>query len=136
MSEKIVLDVVTPNGAVFSEEVEEVTATGSEGEFGVFPGHAPFVTTLKSGKLFCRSGSETSFFFVGWGYAEVGPEKVLVLADSAEKVLDIDVERALEAKKRAEERLQKQEEIDTARAEAALDRAITRIHISEQHSQR
>lgn len=136
MAEKLLVDIVTPYGAVASEEVEEVTAPGSEGEFGVLPGHAPFVTTLRSGLLHCKSGSGSRYYFVSWGYAEVGPEKVVVLADSAERAEDIDMERAQEAKKRAEERLKRQQDIDFARAESSLDRAIYRIHIAEQYGRK
>lgn len=128
---KLLLEIVTPQGLVFSEEVDEVTATGSEGEFGVLPGHVPFVTTLKIGMLACKVGNETIFFFVNWGYAEVGPEKILILADSAERSDEIDVERARSAMKRAEERLKKAEEIDFHRAEAALERAVTRVQVAE-----
>lgn len=128
---KLLLEIVTPQGLVFSEEVDEVTAAGSEGEFGVLPGHVPFVTTLKIGMLTCKTGNENKFFFVNWGYAEIGPEKVLVLADSAERSEEIDVERAKAAMKRAEERMKKAEEIDFHRAEAALERAVTRIQLVE-----
>jgi F-type H+-transporting ATPase subunit epsilon len=128
---KLLLEIVTPQGLVFSEEVDEVTATGSEGEFGVLPGHVPFVTTLKIGMLTCKTGSELKIFFVNWGYAEVGPEKVLVLADSAERSDEIDIERARAAMKRAEERLKKAEDVDFARAEAAVERAVTRVQIVE-----
>jgi F-type H+-transporting ATPase subunit epsilon len=128
---KLLLEIVTPQGLVFSEEVDEVTATGSEGEFGVLPGHVPFVTTLKIGMLTCKKGSESKYFFVNWGYAEVGPEKVMVLADSAERAEDIDIERAKAAMKRAEERLKKAADVDFARAESALERAVTRSQIAE-----
>jgi F-type H+-transporting ATPase subunit epsilon len=128
---KLLLEIVTPQGLVFSEEVDEVNATGSEGEFGVLPGHVPFVTTLKIGMLTCKKGSEAKFFFVNWGYAEAGPEKVMVLADSAERAEDIDVERAKAAMKRAEERLKKAADVDFARAESALERAVIRSQIAE-----
>jgi len=128
---KLLLEIVTPQGLIFSEEVDEVTASGSEGEFGVLPGHVPFVTTLKIGMLTCKTGNETKIFFVNWGYAEIGADKVLVLADSAERSDDIDIERARNAMKRAEERLKKAEEIDFHRAEASLERAVTRIQIAE-----
>jgi F-type H+-transporting ATPase subunit epsilon len=126
---KLLLDIVTPQGLVFSEEVDEVTATGTEGEFGVLPGHVPFITTLKIGMLACRKGNETKYFFVSWGYAEVGFEKVMILADSAERSEDIDVERAKAAMKRAEERLKRAEDVDFARAESALERAVTRTQV-------
>ena len=128
---KILLEIVTPQGLVFSEEVDEVTAAGSEGEFGVLPGHVPFVTTLKIGILTCKKGNESKFFFVNWGYAEVGHEKVMILADSAEKSEEIDLERAIAARKRAEERLKHAENVDFARAESALERAVTRAQIVE-----
>lgn len=128
---RLLLEIVTPQGLVFSEEVDEVTASGSEGEFGVLPGHVPFVTTLKIGMLTCKKGTESKFFFVNWGYAEVGAEKVMVLADSAERSEEIDIERAKAAMKRAEERLKKAEEVDFARAESSLERAVTRVQIVE-----
>jgi F-type H+-transporting ATPase subunit epsilon len=128
---KLLLEIVTPQGLVFSEEVDEVTAAGSEGEFGVLPGHVPFMTTLKVGMLACKKGSETKYFFVNWGYAEAGPEKVMVLADSAERAEDVDVERARAAMKRAEERLRMAADVDFARAEAALERAMARVQLVE-----
>lgn len=131
MENKIRLEIVTPYGLVFSEDVDEATAAGSEGEFGVLPGHAPFVTTIKVGMLICRSGSAVAYFFVSGGYAEVGHDKVLILADSAEKSEYIDIDRAMAAKKRAEERLAKEGEIDFIRAQTALERALTRIQVAE-----
>ncbi|MEW6162644.1 MAG: F0F1 ATP synthase subunit epsilon [Nitrospirota bacterium] len=128
--EKLKLEIVTPDGLKFSEDVDEVVASGSEGEFGVLPGHAPFLTTLKIGMVTYKKGNEVGYVFVNKGYAEVGPDKVVVLADSAELAEDIDVERAKAAMKRAEERLKKTEEIDFARAESALERATTRIQIA------
>lgn len=131
MENKLKLEIVTPYGLIFSEEVDEVTASGSEGEFGVLPGHVPFVTTLKVGMLIAKTAKESKIFFVNWGYAEIGTDKVLVLADSAEKSEEIDVERAKAAMKRAEERLKKAEEIDFHRAEASLERAAARIQIAQ-----
>ncbi len=128
---KLLLEIVTPQGLVFSSEVDEATASGSEGEFGVLPGHVPFITTLKIGMLTCKKGNDTLIFFVNWGYAEIGPDKVIVLADSAEKSDEIDVERAQQAMKRAEELLKKAEDVDFARAESAVERSVTRIQISE-----
>jgi len=128
---KLRLEIVTPYGLVFSDEVDEITAVGTEGEFCVFPQHAPFITTLKTGMLTCRKEGELLVFFVSGGYAEVGPNKVIVLGDSAEKSDDIDVERAKTAMKRAEERLKKAEEIDFARATAAIERATIRVQVAE-----
>lgn len=131
MENKLRLEIVTPYGLVFSEDVDEVTASGSEGEFGVLPWHTPFLTTLKIGILTYKKGSETGYFFVNWGYAEVTQDKVLVLADSAEKSEGIDIERAISAKKRAEERLQQAEKFDYTRALLSLERATTRIQVAE-----
>ena len=131
MENKLRLEIVTPQGVVFSEEVDEIVAPGSEGEFGVLPGHAPFLTTLKIGMLIFKKGSETRYLFVSWGYAEVGHDRMLVLTDSAEKSEDIDIERALSAKKRAEERLKQEANIDHARAVSSLERATIRIQVAE-----
>src|SRR4030042_5276425 len=131
---KLKFEVVTPYGLILSEDVDEVTCSGSEGEFGVLPGHVPFFTTLKIGMLSYKKGNTIKYIFVNWGYAEVGPERVMVLADSAEKSEDIDVERAKAAMKRAEERLRKAEEIDFARAESSLERAAIRTQVAERRT--
>ena len=133
MAEKLTLDIVTPYGHVFTEEVDEVIAAGHEGEFGVLPNHISYLTTLKIVILTYKKGTESGHFFVSWGYAEVGPDKVTILADSAERSDEIDLERAQEAIKRAEERLKQAETIDEGRATAALDRAIMRVQVAEKH---
>lgn len=134
MENKLNLEIVTPYGSVFSGEVDEITAAGSEGEFGVFPQHAPFITTLKTGMLTCKKGNENLIFFVSGGYAEVGPDKVIILGDSAERSEDIDVERAKAAMQRAEERLKKIDNIDFGRATAALERATIRMQVAQKMS--
>ena len=131
MENKLKLEIVTPNGLILSEEVDEVVCSGSEGEFGVLPGHVAFFTTLKIGMLTYKKGNEARFVFVNWGYAEVGPDRVMVLADSAEKSEDIDVERAKTAMKRAEERLKQMAEVDHVRATSSLDRSFARISVAE-----
>ncbi len=131
MTNKLQLDIVTPYGQVLSEEVDEVSAQGTEGDFGVLAGHVPFVTTLKIGILSYRKGNVTEYVFVNSGYAEVTPDKVVIMADSAEKAEDIDVERAKASLKRAEERLKRAEEIDYARALASLERATIRIQLAQ-----
>jgi F-type H+-transporting ATPase subunit epsilon len=130
---KLTLDIVTPYGHVFTDEVDEIIASGSEGEFGILPEHIPFLTTLKIGILTYKKGSETGHFFVNWGYAEAGPDKVTILADSAEKAEDIDVERAKESMRLAEENAKKEEKFENAHEESALERAVARIHIAEKH---
>lgn len=129
--DKIRLEIVTPHGPTFSGDAEEVTASGSEGDFGVLPGHAPFMTTLKIGILVAKIDGKPHYFFVNSGYAEVTTDKMLILADSAERAEDIDVQRAIAAKERAEERIRKQENIDYTRAESSLQRAMIRIQLAE-----
>ena len=131
MESKLKLEIVTPYGLILSEDVDEVSCTGSEGDFGVLPGHVPFFTTLKVGMLSYKKGNSTKYVFVNWGYAEVEPERVMILADSAEKSEDIDVERATAAMKRAEDRLRKTEEFDFARASSSLERAVARVQVAE-----
>ncbi|MBI9089744.1 MAG: F0F1 ATP synthase subunit epsilon [Desulfobacterium sp.] len=133
MAENIFLEVVTPGLSVVSEEAEIVMAPGSEGEFGVLNGHTTFLTSLKLGTLRYKdaSGKERAIFVNG-GFAEVLPNKVTVLAESAERRKDIDVDRVKAAKARAEERLAKKaEDVDFARAEAALRRAVQRLAVIE-----
>ncbi len=131
---KLLLEVVTPQRLMVSEEVDEVVAPGSEGYFGVLPGHLPFITTLKIGELTYRKGREERHLAVSWGYAEVRPDKVIILADVAERAEEIDVERAEAARRRAEERLSRwsrgDETIDFARAQGALQRALTRLSVA------
>ena len=131
MENKLRLEIVTPYGLIFSGDVGEITAAGSEGEFGVLPRHAPFITNMKTGMLTYKRDGENIYFFVSGGYAEVGPDKVTVLADSAERSEDIDVERASAAMKRAEDRLRQAEKYDFARARASLERATIRVQVAE-----
>jgi F-type H+-transporting ATPase subunit epsilon len=135
MAENIRLEVVTPEKSVVSEDAQIVMAPGSLGEFGVLSGHTPFLTTLKTGALKYKdqSGSER-FVFISSGFAEALPDRVTVLAESAERRKDIDIERAKAALERAEKRLQsqnKEDDIDFMRAQAALMRAINRIQLAE-----
>ncbi len=126
------LEVVTPQRLVVSEEVEELVAPGSEGYFGVLPGHIPFISTLKIGELFYRKGKEVRYLAVNWGYAEVRADKVIILAETAERAEEIDAPRAEAARNRALERLSRfgDETIDFARAQAALERALARLSVA------
>ena len=135
MAENIRLEVVTPEKSVVSEDAQIVMAPGSLGEFGVLVGHTPFLTTLKTGALKYKdqSGRER-FVFVSSGFAEALPDRVTVLAESAERRKDIDIQRAKDAAERAEKRLQAQAreaDIDFSRAKAALMRAISRIQLAQ-----
>lgn len=106
MAGKILLEVVTPEKQLLSQQVDEVIAPGSEGEFGVLPGHCHFLSTLKIGELRYRIGDQTNSMAILWGFAEVTPTKVTVMAEIAEKAEDIDVERATAKVAEAERRLQ------------------------------
>jgi len=132
MAEKLFLEVVTPQKAVVSEEVEIVVAPGSEGEFGALKGHTTFLTSLKMGMLRYKDATgKERLLFINGGFAEVLPNKVTILAESAERRQEIDVARAQEAKARAEKRLSaKAADLDVVRAEAALRRSIDRIKVA------
>ncbi len=133
MAEKLFLEVVTPQKSVVSEEVEIVVAPGSEGEFGALKGHTTFLTSLKLGTLrYKGADGKERYVFINGGFAEVLPQKVTILAESAERRKDIDVERALKAKERAEKRLAaKTPDTDLIRAEAALRRALHRLKMRD-----
>lgn len=134
MAGNIHLEVVTPEKIVVSEEAQIVASPGSMGEFGVLSGHTPFLTTLKTGMIrYTDANGKENYVFVSGGFAEALPDKVTVLAESAEISTDIDVKRAQEALERAEKRLaedRSREDIDFARARAALERATERIRIA------
>jgi len=133
MAENIKLEVVTPEKSVVSEEAQIVMSPGSLGEFGVLIGHTPFLTTLKIGTIrYKDTGGDEKYVFVNSGFAEALPDKVTVLAESAERRKDIDIERAKAAMERAEKRLaedRSNEDIDFNRAKIALARAVERIKL-------
>ncbi|MCK5837550.1 MAG: F0F1 ATP synthase subunit epsilon [Desulfobacula sp.] len=133
MTEKLFLEVVTPQKAIVSEEVEIVVAPGSEGEFGALKGHTTFLTSLKIGTLRYKDvNGKERLLFINGGFAEVLPDKVTILAESAERRKHIDVGRAAKAKERAEKRLAaKAADTDLVRAEVALRRAIYRLNIKQ-----
>lgn len=128
------LEVVTPEERLVTEEVREVVAPGTEGYFGVLPGHIPFVTTLDTGDLTYRVDGEEHHLSLSGGYAEVRRDRVIILADRAERAEHIDTARAQRARERAEQRIQQwssgDETIDFARARAALERAVTRLEVA------
>jgi len=132
MAEKMKLEVVTPYSKVVDMEVEEVTATGKLGEFGVLPGHAPFLTSLKIGELAYKNSGVSEHLALNWGYFEVRDDKVIVLVETAETAADIDVERARAALGRAEDALKKltPEDKKFKIYEAALERALIRMQVA------
>jgi len=136
VAEKIKLEIVTPKGAVVSEDVDIITAPGFDGEFGVLANHAPFLSTVKIGSLnYRRQSDKVESMMVSGGFCEVSGNKITFLVESAEFGRDIDVDRALRARERAEKRLaealKQTERINRARAEAALQRAIARLKVAQ-----
>jgi len=132
------LDIVTAEQSVYSDDVDIVIAPGVEGQLGILPNHTPLMTMLQPGELIARKGSEEFSLAVSGGFLEVRPDRVIVLADSAERAEEIDIARAEEAKKRAEQRLAERytPEIDAARAEAALRRSLIRLKIAAKRRKR
>ncbi len=131
---RLFLEIVTPERVLVSQEVDMVVAPGTEGEFGVLPGHVLFLSGIVPGELRYTSGSERDSMVVTTGFAEVSNDKVSVLVDAGEKASSIDVDRARKAMQRAKERLAKDrrtKEIDFLRAESALKGAIARIKVAE-----
>ena len=128
------LEIVTPERVLVSQEVDMVVVPGSDGEFGVLPGHVLFLSGIVPGELRYTAGSERETMAVTTGFAEVSNDKVSVLVEAAEKAGDIDVDRARKAVERAQERLEKEREaqdVDFLRAENALRRAIARLKVAE-----
>jgi F-type H+-transporting ATPase subunit epsilon len=125
------LQIVTPDKLVVREQVDEVQIPGAEGFFGVLPGHTPFLASLAVGELWYRKGSEKTYVSIAFGFAEVLPESVTILAQLAERADEIDVERAEAARQRAEERLGRlQSDLDYERARIALTKALNRLQVS------
>jgi F-type H+-transporting ATPase subunit epsilon len=132
MAEKLKLDLVTPYRHVLSQEVDEVTAPGTIGEFGVLPGHTPLLTTLKIGELTYKQGHNVFHVAVNWGYVEVENDVVTVLVETAELADQIDLARAQAALNRAQEALKKlsPEDADFRKMECALERAVIRVQVA------
>jgi F-type H+-transporting ATPase subunit epsilon len=127
------LEIVTPAKLVVKEAAEEAQIPGSSGYLGILPGHAPLITELGVGAITYRASGETHTLSVAWGFAEVLPDKVTILAEAAEHPQEIDVERAQKARDRAEERLKSNDpQVDYTRAEDALQRAETRLNVAKE----
>lgn len=132
---QIELEIVTPSGPVVSESVDIVTAPGFGGVFGVLANHAPFLSTIKVGELSYKQDKSETVLMVSGGFCEVSNNKITFIVESCERGTDIDVDRALKAKERAEKRLAaikaKGEKLNMVRAEAALQRALARVVVSK-----
>jgi F-type H+-transporting ATPase subunit epsilon len=132
MSKQLQVEVVTPQRQVLNQAVDELVCPGAEGSFGVLPGHMPLVAALNPGMLKIRVGAEETIFAIGGGYAEIGPDKAVILADTAERAEDIDVEAARREKERAISQLKKGvhgAEMDGA--EVSLKKALARLTVAD-----
>ena len=131
LPEYLTLEIVTPERGIISERVDEVQVPGAEGAFGILPGHTPLLATLQVGELWYRRGEETSYVAVSFGFAEVQPDRVSILAQMAEEAEDIDVTRAEAAELRARGRLDAPVvDMDVERARLALLKSLTRIRVA------
>lgn len=126
------VEIVTAERQVFAEDVDVVIAPGTEGELAILPNHAPLLTTLTYGELVTRRGGQEQIFAIGGGFMEVRPDRVVVLADMAERADEIDASRAEQARRRAEESIaNRQADLNVAQAEAALQRSMIRLRVAD-----
>ena len=134
----LTLEIVTPDRALVQEEVDEVQLPGTEGYLGILPGHTPLLTSLRVGQVWYRKGGETFYLSVAFGFAEVLPDRVRLLARIAERAEEIDVTRAEEHRRKAEEMLQAaragNSDIDLERARVSLMKALTRLQVASRAS--
>ena len=127
----LALEIVTPDRSIVSQQVDEVELPGAAGYFGVLPSHTPLLASLQVGEMWYRTGQEKHYLAIAFGFAEVLPDRVTVLAQIAERAQDIDVSRAEAAKKRAEERVARPHaDMDFERARVALIKALTRLQVA------
>ncbi|MBN2462646.1 MAG: F0F1 ATP synthase subunit epsilon [Dehalococcoidia bacterium] len=126
------LEIITAERQVLADDVNVVVAPGVEGELGILPHHAPLITMLNPGELLIRKDGEEIYMSVSGGFLEIRPDKIIILADACERAEEIDIQRAEEAKRRAEERLKTSTpELDMAQVQAALLRSIIRLKVAE-----
>ena len=126
------LEIVTAERMVFSDDVSTLVAWGVEGQLGILPHHAPLMTMLQPGDILIRKDKEEEFFAISGGFLEVRPDKVIILADACERVDEIDIARAEEAKRRAQETMKEAPlSAEAAMAEAALRRSLARLKVAE-----
>ncbi|MEE8130410.1 MAG: F0F1 ATP synthase subunit epsilon [Vicinamibacterales bacterium] len=131
LPDHLTLEIVTPESSVVSEQVDEVQIPGAEGSFGVLPGHTPLLATLQVGELWYRKGQDTSFVAVSFGFAEVLPDRVTILAQIAESADQIDVTRAQIAEKRAKDQLARPTaDMDFERARLAMLKSLVRLRVA------
>jgi F-type H+-transporting ATPase subunit epsilon len=126
----IELQIVVPDRAIVKEQVDEVEIPGVDGYFGVLPGHTPLLAALSVGELWYRKGQEKTYLAIAYGFAEVLPDRVTILAQLAERAEEIDLERAERARERASGRLEGKSDADYARARIALMKSMTRLQVA------
>ena len=126
----IELQIVVPDRAIVKEQVDEIEIPGVDGYFGVLPGHTPLLAALSVGELWYRKGQERTYLAIAYGFAEVLPDRVTILAQLAERAEEIDRERAERARERASGRLEGKSDLDYARARIALMKSLTRLQVS------
>ena len=126
----IELQIVTPDKMLVREQVDEVEIPGTDGYFGVLPGHTPMLASLAVGEMWYRKGQEKTYLSLANGFCEVLPDRVTILAQLAERAEDIDIARAEEAKRRAEQRLQNAKDVDYERARTALVKSLARLQVA------
>ncbi len=138
MADKLKLEVVTPYKTVLTEEVDEITATGALGEFGLLPGHAPLLSSLKVGEFSYKVNGVATNMAMNWGYLEIENDKVIILVETAERAEEIDLERAKAALGRAEDALKtlNAEDKKFKEYEAALERALIRMQVAGKSTRR
>ncbi|HMB83092.1 MAG TPA: F0F1 ATP synthase subunit epsilon [Terriglobales bacterium] len=133
MADTFQLEIVTPSRLLVKDAAEEAQIPGLSGYLGILPGHAPLITELAVGVITYKASGATHTLSVAWGFMEVLPDKVTILAETAERPQEIDVERAQKAKERAEQRLKSSDpQVDYTRAEGALQRAETRLNVAKE----
>jgi F-type H+-transporting ATPase subunit epsilon len=132
------LDIVTAERVIYTGDVDEIIAPGVEGQLGILPHHAPLMTMLQAGELVARRGGQDEIMAISGGFLEVRPDRVIILADAAERAEEIDIARAEAARRRAEERLRDRKAVglDEAAVESALRRAVARLSVAEKIRQR
>jgi F-type H+-transporting ATPase subunit epsilon len=136
MADTFELEIVTPDKLVVKDTAEEMQIPGKNGYLGVLPGHAPLISELAVGQISYRNGSETHYLCVAWGFAEVLPDKVTILAETAERGEEVDCARAQKAKERAEKRLTSGDpEVDVERSQNALAKANNRLEVATKEGQ-
>jgi F-type H+-transporting ATPase subunit epsilon len=126
----IELQIVVPDRAIVKEQVDEIEVPGVDGYFGVLPGHTPLLAALSVGELWYRKGQEKTYLAIAYGFAEVLPDRVTILAQLAERAEEIDLERAERARARASGRLEGKSDVDYTRARIALMKSLTRLQVS------